>query len=59
VARTATVTARTPCVLYALERDEFLAAVTGSASSKAAADAVVAARMGALQQALASPEYRP
>lgn len=59
VPRTATVTARTACVLYALERDEFLAAVTGSASSKAAADAVVAARMGSLQRALASPEYRP
>jgi MFS family permease len=46
VPRTATVTARTPLALYALERDEFLAAVTGSAPSRAAAEAVVEERLG-------------
>lgn len=46
VPRTATVTARTPLALYALERDEFLAAVTGSAPARAAADAVVGERLG-------------
>lgn len=47
VPRTATVTARTPLALYALERDEFLAAVTGSAPARAAADVVVSERLGA------------
>jgi MFS family permease len=45
VPRTATVTARTPLRLLALERDEFLAAVTGHAPSVEAAGAVVAARL--------------
>ncbi len=43
--RTATVTARTPVVLYALEREDFLAAVTGHAPSAAAAESVISARL--------------
>jgi MFS family permease len=46
VARTATVRAKTAVVLYALERDDFLGAVTGHAASAAAAEAVVGARLG-------------
>jgi MFS family permease len=43
--RTATVTARTPVVLYALEREDFLAAVTGHAPSEEAAESVISARL--------------
>jgi MFS family permease len=50
VPRTATVTARTRTVLYALDRDDFLAAVTGFAASAQAAEHVVSARLGASQQ---------
>jgi MFS family permease len=53
VPRTATVTARSQTLLYALERDDFLAAVTGHAPSAAAADAVVAARLGARRVTMA------
>jgi hypothetical protein len=45
VARTATVTARTHAVLYALDRDDFLAAVTGHPQSAEAAETVMAARL--------------
>jgi CRP-like cAMP-binding protein len=43
--RTATVIARTPVVLYALDRDDFLAAVTGHPQSAEAAESVVASRL--------------
>jgi MFS family permease len=45
IARTATVTAVTPTVLYALDRDEFLAAVTGHPQSAEAAESVMSARL--------------
>ena len=45
VSRTATVTARTSVVLYALDRDDFLAAVTGHPQSAEAAETVMAARL--------------
>lgn len=43
--RTATVTARTDTVLYALDREDFLAAVTGHAQSAEAAESVMSARL--------------
>jgi hypothetical protein len=46
VPRTATVRARTDAALVALDRESFLAAVTGSAPSAQAADAVIASRLG-------------
>jgi CRP-like cAMP-binding protein len=46
VPRTATVTARTDAVLYALDRPHFLAAVTGYAPSLSAAEAVIGMRLG-------------
>lgn len=48
VPRTATATARTPVVLYALERDDFLAAVTGHAPSEAAAEDVASSRLASV-----------
>jgi MFS family permease len=47
VPRTATVRALDELSLYALERDDFLAAVTGHAPSRAAADSIVSARLPA------------
>lgn len=46
--RTATVTTRSDVELYALERDDFIAAVTGYPPSRDAADAVITARLGSL-----------
>ncbi len=54
VPRTATVAARTDTELYALERDEFIAAVTGHAPSAEAADAVIAQRLATARTGLAA-----
>jgi CRP-like cAMP-binding protein len=51
VPRTASVTARTRSVLYALDRDDFLAAVTGYTPSAEAAERVVSARLAAVPTA--------
>jgi MFS family permease len=48
VPRTATAMAVTDVTLVALEREPFVAAVTGHAPSAAAADTVIAARLGSL-----------
>jgi len=48
IPRTAGVRARRDVELYALARDDFIAAVTGHAPSLDAADAVVAVRLGSL-----------
>ena len=54
VPRTASVLAGTDVRLLTLDRDEFLAAVTGHEPSAAAADAVVTARLGSLRPEVAS-----
>ena len=46
VPRTATVTAAEDTSLLALDRDEFIAAVTGHAPSREAADSVIGSRLG-------------
>lgn len=51
VPRTATVTTSTPVVLYGLDRDEFLAAVTGHPPSAEAAETVVSARLASFSPA--------
>jgi predicted MFS family arabinose efflux permease len=48
VPRTATITAEEDTTLLSLERDEFIAAVTGHAPSREAADSVIAQRLGSL-----------
>lgn len=53
VPRTATIVAKEPVVLYALSRDDFLAAVTSDAASTRAAESVVSARLSGLEHALA------
>jgi MFS family permease len=52
--RTATVTAETDAELLALERDEFIAAVTGHARSEEVANAVIASRLSGLRPDLGS-----
>jgi MFS family permease len=54
VPRTATARAETTARLYALRGDEFVSAVTGHATSAAAADAVIASRLHTLRPSLAS-----
>jgi CRP-like cAMP-binding protein len=54
VPRTATVVARTDVELFTLDRDEFVAAVTGHPESRDAADAVIGARLGTLRSGMAS-----
>jgi MFS family permease len=54
VPRTATATAETSTSLFALRGDEFVSAVTGHATSAAAADAVISSRLHSLRPALAS-----
>jgi MFS family permease len=49
VSRTASVRARTPVEVYALDREEFVAAVTGHERSAEAVEAVITARLGRLR----------
>jgi CRP-like cAMP-binding protein len=54
VPRTAMVTAETDANLLALERDEFIAAVTGYAPSAEVANAVITSRLGGLRPGVGS-----
>ncbi len=47
IPRTATVTALTDCTLFALERDDFLSAVTGHSAGRAASEKVIEERLAA------------
>jgi hypothetical protein len=49
IPRTATVRAATACVLWALERDDFLTAVLGHDRSRRAADDIASARLGVVE----------
>jgi MFS family permease len=55
VPRTATVTALADSKLYALERDDFLAAVTGHPGAHAAGEAVVEERLGTAVRSPSAP----
>ncbi len=55
VARTATVTTKSETVLYALDRDDFLAAVTNHAPSAEAAEEVVSSRLAGIPVGGARP----
>ena len=57
--RTATIVAPKRVVLYALARDDFLAAVTSTDASKRAAERMVASRLTGLRDALAAANGRP
>jgi MFS family permease len=54
VPRTATVRAISDLALLALDRDEFIAAVTGHAPSRDAADAVISSRLSGLRAGVAT-----
>jgi CRP-like cAMP-binding protein len=54
VPRTATVIALTDLELLALEREPFIATVTGHARTRDAADAVIQARLGSVRAAAGS-----
>ncbi|HEV8451837.1 MAG TPA: MFS transporter [Gaiellales bacterium] len=54
IPRTATVRAVSDLALLALDRDEFIAAVTGHAPSRAAADAVISSRLSGLRAGVAT-----
>jgi MFS family permease len=55
VPRTASVTAMSEARLLALERDEFVAVVTGHPESMEAAEAAIATRLGSLRPSMATP----
>jgi len=54
VPRTATVVAKTDLTLLAIEREDFIAAVTGHPESADAAEAAVATRLGSMRPGVAS-----
>jgi MFS family permease len=54
VPRTATVRSKGDVELFALDRDDFIAAVTGHAASAEVADSVIATRLGSIRPGMAS-----